>query len=570
MHDELEADTSNDMRTSWAAFHCSLDGRDRPLDTSALLPLFPEEAKSTAMIRHSMDIVTKAIQYLNAGQVPVITCDQPLYAVAKQIQWYFVDTHGENRLVVVLGGLHIEMAALKAVGNWLNGSGWTSAIVQANVASAGKADAFLKASHMSRTRHAHQITACALFILMKRAYEQYLKSKEENNNQLQSFEDWRNRRITETPLFQYWSITLDFELSILLFVRSLREGNFDLYRDALTKLIPWFFALDHTNYARWHPVHIRDMMALPDKHPTVSEAFREGKFVVRKTHHGFSAIPIDQAHEQNNKCVKGDGGAIGLTENPMQLLRWMISGPEETRVIGEFETSLELVKRQQGEGPDYRHHQQVKSVQVTFRNQVRALCDVIEEMGNPFMETSEDVLVLDTRDIVDPRVSDTIRNIQTTGQQQYDDFVDERLKKRTKPLSDTIKQNRFPLFGTQPVRNVSKQKQQITSLKQNCSLFSKLYISCQVRSGNLEEFFRHENQPCPQSLSNQGKLRHGTKSDLIGCLEMDDSSVENPEVDAVLLDGAAIVNMLKPGAARTFKGHWELIFEPYLKGILQM
>jgi len=46
------------------------------------------------------------------------------------------------------------------------------------------------------------------------------------------------------------------------------------------------------------------------------------------------------------------------------------------------------------------------------------MCNVIEEMGNPFMETSEDVLVLDTRDIADLRVSDTSRHIDTAGQQQ--------------------------------------------------------------------------------------------------------------------------------------------------------
>lgn len=31
----------------------------------------------------------------------------------------------------------------------------------------------------------------------------------------------------------------------------------------------------------------------------------------------FSCIPIDQAHEQNNELVKGSGGAVGLTENPV-------------------------------------------------------------------------------------------------------------------------------------------------------------------------------------------------------------------------------------------------------------
>lgn len=42
----------------------------------------------------------------------------------------------------------------------------------------------------------------------------------------------------------------------------------------------------------------------------------------------FSALAIDHAHEQNNASVKGDGGAVGLTENPSALRRWMVSGPE--------------------------------------------------------------------------------------------------------------------------------------------------------------------------------------------------------------------------------------------------
>ena len=31
----------------------------------------------------------------------------------------------------------------------------------------------------------------------------------------------------------------------------------------------------------------------------------------------FSAIAIDQAHEQENKTVKAAGGAVGLTKNPV-------------------------------------------------------------------------------------------------------------------------------------------------------------------------------------------------------------------------------------------------------------
>ena len=36
------------------------------------------------------------------------------------------------------------------------------------------------------------------------------------------------------------------ELEIMIYERSLREGDFMLYIDALTKIISWFFALGHT------------------------------------------------------------------------------------------------------------------------------------------------------------------------------------------------------------------------------------------------------------------------------------------------------------------------------------
>ena len=48
-------------------------------------------------------------------------------------------------------------------------------------------------------------------------------------------------------------------------------------------------------------------------------------------------------------------------------------------------------------------------------------------MGNPFLENSEDLIVLDTRDIVDASVGETVRNAETLGKEQYEVFVDERI-----------------------------------------------------------------------------------------------------------------------------------------------
>ena len=61
-----------------------------------------------------MDVVKQAVDHVNPGQTPVIAYDQPLYA--KQIQWNWPDVYVEEKFVIMMGALHIEMAALKTLG----------------------------------------------------------------------------------------------------------------------------------------------------------------------------------------------------------------------------------------------------------------------------------------------------------------------------------------------------------------------------------------------------------------------------------------------------------------------
>ena len=121
--------------------------------------------------------------------------------------------------------------------------------------------------------------------------------------------------IAKSPTFMFWDLILRYKTLILIFVRAHRERNFHLYVNVLEELALLFFALDHVNYARWLPVHIRDMKSLP--RPIKEEFEIQGNWVISKTANTFSGIPFDQAHEQENRNVKGSGGCIGLTENPV-------------------------------------------------------------------------------------------------------------------------------------------------------------------------------------------------------------------------------------------------------------
>ena len=98
-----------------------------------------------------MAVVKNAVEHVNPGQTPVVTLDQPLFDLIKQIQWKWPEKYGEDKMAVIFGGLHIEMAALKTLGDWLRGNGWVQALVQAEIAKPGTADSFLRAAHVTRT-----------------------------------------------------------------------------------------------------------------------------------------------------------------------------------------------------------------------------------------------------------------------------------------------------------------------------------------------------------------------------------------------------------------------------------
>jgi len=70
----------------------------------------------------------------------------------------------------------------------------------------------------SRTPLAHQVTAAALYILMDKAYKTYREGVDEGEEP-KSFGTGASKQIElESPQFHYWSLTLHFQLTILIFV----------------------------------------------------------------------------------------------------------------------------------------------------------------------------------------------------------------------------------------------------------------------------------------------------------------------------------------------------------------
>ena len=216
--------------------------------------------------------------------------------------------------------------------------------------------------------------------------------------------------------------------------------------------------MDHTNYARWLAVHYRDMQVLSSKHPDVYKHFSDGAFVVDKTNRAFSSMALDHVHKQVNALVKGQGGAVGLTENPAALRRWMVhvADPELSRMVEEFEGSFTV-----SEERDY--HEQKPGVQSTFLKDVVHTVSCFEELGNPFTEESKNLMVIHTKDIIDDSVVATVKNAHKIGEEQFCLFVKERSIDHSKPVTDPRKKNNLPTFSTPTKKAFRKTRQ-----KSNC------------------------------------------------------------------------------------------------------
>ncbi|KAI0232220.1 hypothetical protein LSAT2_017437, partial [Lamellibrachia satsuma] len=112
----LEDNTATEDITFWAAFQASCYPPEaRIICPIALFPLFLDSEHTVAMIRHSLDTVKNAVGHMNPGQTPVVNFGQPLFALAKQIQWKWQESFDEDVLVVMFDGLHIEMAAQRTL-----------------------------------------------------------------------------------------------------------------------------------------------------------------------------------------------------------------------------------------------------------------------------------------------------------------------------------------------------------------------------------------------------------------------------------------------------------------------
>ena len=123
-----------------------------------------------------------------------------------------------------------------------------------------------------------------------------------------------------------------------------------------------------------------------------------------------------------------------------------------------------------------------------------------------------------------------------------------------------------------------KQGKKIEFIQNNVELFGKVFIAHQYIEADLNEFFCHETQAFPPSLSEFGELYNpDTRPQLLDCIIKSVTTADVPifiakspdSFDCKVLDGPAVVHFLNTAGATTFENYADSVFSPYLWDQLQ-
>ena len=516
-------------------------------------------------------------------QTMVVVMDQALYAKAVEITW----KHKQNfsNILLRMGTFHTICNALSILGKRFGDAGLKDICLEAGLVAEGSIKGVIEGKHYNRAVRVHKYIYEALIRLVWGEFTCWVEENvphraaviksflekinslvsELNQEQLCKLLEstlltelitlWRNfleyLRANNGELSSFWMSYIDIVESVVLsLLRASREGNWDLHISGIRSLIPWCFAYDKVNYARYLSPYLAEMTNLSEKNPEVYEAFKSGQFSVQlSTKNPFGRIPVDQTTEVTvNKDTQTPGGTTRFSLKASSVKRFYLTAEYRSAFLGQLR---DLVKGSNTE----LHHPELQQTRIkTDEKAVSAVVDLVKGWINPFAEKQE-LVCISTAKATPKDITSDLMKAHEIGKQSYTTFKRERLEKDppVKQFHDTMKLNKLKTFSSMCKKKPVKSSGRAIILKADRSLFGRIIVMSQARSLRMEEIFCHPLGPLPWTLSTpEGLLRKTNKASLATVLQRNVATIEQlPGNCASVVDGMNIVQRVK-GDQATF------------------
>ena len=555
---------------SWTGFNQLLSSNIRPKATIAYLPVIdasPTDFNTVHTVLH------RSLEIAHQLELPaiVIVVDQAIYCKAQTIRWQ--EPTFQKKIVIRLGAFHTTMTALACIGKRFQEAGLQDILIEAGVVATGSVTGVMNGHNYNRSIRCHKLMAEALHRLRRQSfmctleevrqhqYREVVSSLQgsfpsEFTNHIQGemyqamVKEYENfiEEGKKDATFNFWSSYLDMVENVLLFIRATREGDWQLHLASVRALLPWMFAYDRTNYARYLPVYWMEMSQLPTTHPYIYEELMKGHFgVQRQDSHGFAQVACDMSIEQTvNRDTKTRGGVKGFSNN---------QGAINRRVSGHHERALitRQCEEMAGKGKKSSKREDLTKSRMTRDQQdIANIMSTVNSMTNPFVvdrETDADDLVHLSSGIVAPvSVCSDLLKAGEKGDEAFINFAKTRLQGDT-DLNKTITKMKLKTFANSDKPKVNMKGKEVV-LKSARELLARLIIIGRVRKVDQRKMLSHSLSPCPPAICKQdGCLVKNNKAALLHQLEnLPESSptLDPPQESVWIIDGMALLQCLIP------------------------
>ncbi|KAI8487179.1 hypothetical protein Bbelb_349770 [Branchiostoma belcheri] len=574
---------------SWSAFNMIMSNEPPPQTKVGYCPLIDASSAEYSTVYTVMK-QTKTMMAALGQENSVITMDLAMYVKAKTIQWCRPEEFKST--IIRLGGFHIALKYLSVIGKLFKDSGIQDVLIESEVYDPNTAQALLDGKSYNRGVRAHKLLCEALLRLQWQAFIAWLPT--ERNEQLiesisecieisddealktsytklcqkmpallqPEYEKFRRQYHERSKLFRFWDLYIEAVLLLLRFIRAEREGSWHLHLNAVAEMIPYFFALDRINYARWLSVYLADMQMLPSCAPDVHQQFVDGNHAVCRSQQPFSQVWTDMALEQTINCdskARG-GGIIGITQKESARDRWFVTSHERaaitsaTKLLCNLDNAAKVGTHKEAGFKRIKNDEaDVQKISNTIITNMKNPFDVVAQAHEgqfPLCNIATGVAMPDDQAV-------RLLNCLEIGAVERDKFVDGRMKTGGCFWNKITKVKVKTFSALTKVKNIKCSDEKVITISADRNLFGRLLVAAKYREIHLKDVLCYELSTVPYALAHaDGSLRKNAKSVLMGELEKECPPEERLPSDdlptAHIVDGMALVQMMKTANCSTF------------------
>ena len=264
----------------------------------------------------------RIVQELNQEYL-VITADQQIYKVIVDILFATPDLI--TKMMPILGFMHFLMDFVSCIGTLMADSGLSNILC----GTFGSVDKMLQGKKYPQNIR-------ALRLLTEELPHPIVENKELNN--MADLENVLADLSTKSRTTKAWTeLVIKPTLLIMQFTRATHEPDYALLITTMNKMLPYFFAANKHNYARYGLFFCPSLTWLPSE---VEQQFLRGEQILHHMEGLWNGIPSDQ-FIVTTWMKRGPSGVIGNTQNPQTVATWSYSQHAVVTLMGDRQLMTE-------------------------------------------------------------------------------------------------------------------------------------------------------------------------------------------------------------------------------------